>query len=86
MEEFLQHVAVVLKNIIYFLNPGVIVLGGVVNDLWDTFGSFIKRELEKITDREIANVLIRDTIFKEISPSLVGGNVLAIEEFLRQIT
>jgi len=86
MEEFLQYVAVVLKNIIYFLNPGVIVLGGVVNDLWDTFGSFIKRELEKITDREIADVLIRDTIFKEISPSLVGGNVLAIEEFLRQIT
>lgn len=42
MEEFLQYVAVVLKNIIYFLNPGVIVLGGVVNDLWDTFGSFIK--------------------------------------------
>jgi len=86
MEEFLQYVAVVLKNIIYFLNPGVIVLGGVVNDLWDTFGSFIKRELEKIIDREIADVLIRDTIFKEISPSLVGGNVLAIEEFLRQIT
>ncbi|KUK23126.1 MAG: ROK family protein [Thermotoga sp. 47_83] len=85
MDNYLRCVAVVLKNVIYFLNPGVIVLGGIVNDLWETFGSFIKKELEKITDREIADVLIRDTIFKEVPPSLVGGNVLVIEEFLRSV-
>ncbi|AJG40772.1 MULTISPECIES: ROK family transcriptional regulator [Thermotoga] len=85
MDNYLRCVAVVLKNVIYFLNPGVIVLGGIVNDLWETFGSFIKKELEKITDREIADVLIRDTIFKEVAPSLVGGNVLVIEEFLKSV-
>ncbi|PLV57684.1 ROK family transcriptional regulator [Thermotoga sp. SG1] len=85
MEDYLRCVAVVLKNVIYFLNPGVIVLGGVVNDLWETFGSFIKKEIEKIADKEISDVLIRDTIFKEVAPSLVGGNVLVIEEFLKNV-
>ncbi|PLV58654.1 ROK family transcriptional regulator [Thermotoga sp. KOL6] len=86
MEDYLYYVAIVLRNVIYFLNPGVIVLGGIVNDLWDTFSSFIKKELEKITDREVANVIIRDTIFKEVPPSLVGANVLAIEEFLKNMS
>ncbi|MCD6550801.1 ROK family transcriptional regulator [Thermotoga sp.] len=85
MENYLRCVAVVLKNVIYFLNPGVIVLGGIVNDLWETFGSFIKRELDRITEKEIAFVVIRDTIFKEVPPSLVGGNIYVIEEFLKNV-
>ncbi|AEH51745.1 ROK family protein [Pseudothermotoga thermarum] len=85
VEEYLRHLAVVLRNIIYFLNPGVIILGGLVNNLWETFGFFVKTELQKITDEEIAKVIIRDTVFKEVSPSLVGGNVLAIESFLKSV-
>jgi hypothetical protein len=59
-------------------------LGGLINDIYETFGPYIRRELETITEKEIlAGVVIRDSIFKEVPPSLVGGNVLLIEHFLK---
>lgn len=82
LEDYLHHVAIVLRNIVYFLNPDVIVLGGLINDIYEAFGPYIRRELETITEKEIlAGVVIRDSIFKEVPPSLVGGNVLVIEHF-----
>ncbi len=86
VEDYLRHLALVLRNIIYFLNPGVIILGGLVNNLWERYGAYVKTELQKITDEEVAKIVIRDTIFKEVSPSLVGGNVLAIESFLKSVS
>jgi predicted NBD/HSP70 family sugar kinase len=86
LEDYLHHVAIVLRNIVYFLNPDVIVLGGLINDIYETFGPYIRRELETITEKEIlAGVVIRDSIFKEVPPSLVGGNVLLIEHFLKTL-
>jgi len=86
LEDYLHHVAIVLRNIVYFLNPDVIVLGGLINDIYETFGPYIRRELETITEKEIlAGVVIRDSIFKEVPPSLVGGNVLVIEHFLKTL-
>jgi len=86
MEDFLNHIAVTLKNILYLLNPGIVVLGGVVNDIWERFGSIIQRKLEQLTDPFILEgVKIRDTIFKEVPPSLPGCNVLAIEKILEEI-
>ncbi|MGJ8454483.1 ROK family transcriptional regulator [Pseudothermotoga sp. U03pept] len=86
LQDYLHHVAIVLRNIIYLLNPDVIVLGGLINDIYETFGSHITRELEMNMQKEImAEILIRDSIFKEVPPSLVGGNILVIEDFLRTL-
>jgi len=86
MKDYLHYTALVLRNVIYFLNPDVIVMGGLINDIYETFGPYIKRELEMNTEKEIlAGILLRDTIFKEVPPSLVGGNVLVIEHFLRSL-
>lgn len=85
-EEYLNYVAIVLRNILYFLNPGVIVLGGIVNNLWENFGAVLRRKLETmVVEKVLKDVIIRDTIFKEVPPSLVGGNVLAIEKILREM-
>ncbi|MBC7123570.1 MAG: ROK family protein, partial [Pseudothermotoga sp.] len=84
--DYLHHVAVALRDLVYFLNPDVIVLGGLINDIYETFGPHIVRELETITEKEIlTGVVIRDSIFKEVPPSLVGGNVLVIEHFLKTL-
>ncbi|KUK24555.1 MAG: ROK family protein [Thermotoga sp. 50_1627] len=86
LEDYLHHVAVALRDLVYFLNPDVIVLGGLINDIYETFGPHIVRELETITEKEIlTGVVIRDSIFKEVPPSLVGGNVLVIEHFLKTL-
>lgn len=86
LEDYLHHVAVVLRDLVYFLNPDVIILGGLINDIYETFGPYIRRELETITEREIlTGVVIRDSIFKEVPPSLVGGNVLVIENVLKTL-
>ena len=86
LEDYLHHVAVVLRDLVYFLNPDVIILGGLINDIYETFGPYIRRELETITEKEIlTGVVIRDSIFKEVPPSLVGGNVLVIENVLKTL-
>lgn len=86
LEDYLHHVAVVLRDLVYFLNPDVIILGGLINDIYETFGPHIRRELETITEKEIlTGVVIRDSIFKEVPPSLVGGNVLVIENVLKTL-
>lgn len=85
LEDYLNHVAVVLRNIIYLLNPDVIVMGGLINDIYESFGPHIKKRLDTMVEKEIADVSMRDTIFKEVPPSLVGGNVLVIEHFLKSI-
>lgn len=86
LEEYLDYVAIVLRNVLYFLNPGVIVLGGIVNNLWENFGTIVRRKLEvMVVEKVLKDVIIRDTIFKEVPPSLVGGNVLAIERILREM-
>lgn len=86
LEDYLCHVGIVLRNIIYLLNPDVIILGGLINDIHETFGPYIKREIEMNMEKEIvAGVQIRDTAFKEVPPSLIGGNVLVIEHFLRTL-
>jgi len=53
LEDYLHHVAVVLRDLVYFLNPDVIILGGLINDIYETFGPYIRRELETITEKEI---------------------------------
>ncbi len=86
LEEYLDYVAIVLRNVLYFLNPGVIVLGGIVNNLWENFGTIVRKKLEvMVVEKVLKDVIIRDTIFKEVPPSLVGGNVLAIERILREM-
>lgn len=85
LEHYLYNMAIVMRNVIYLLNPGIIILGGLINDLWETFGPYIKRHLERMVEKEIFTGIIRDTIFKDVPPSLVGGNILVIEDFLRNL-
>ncbi|MDM7321632.1 MAG: ArsR family transcriptional regulator, partial [Fervidobacterium sp.] len=74
-----------LRNIIYFINPDVIILGGLINDIHEIFGNLIEEELYKFLDKTLFNTVIRDTIFEDVPPSLVGGNVLVLEHFLRTL-
>ena len=86
LKDYLYHVGVVLRNIIYLLNPDVIVLGGLINDIYDTFGPVIKNKIDKDIAKEIVEgIRIRDTIFRDVPPSLVGGNVLVIDHFLKNL-
>ncbi len=86
LKDYLCHVGVVLRNIIYLLNPDVIVLGGLINDIYDTFGPVIKNKIDKDIAKEIVEgIRIRDTIFRDVPPSLVGGNVLVIDHFLKNL-
>ncbi|WP_144380729.1 ROK family transcriptional regulator [Thermotoga profunda] len=80
---FLNNLALTLRNIGYLINPQIIVFGGSVNNLWENFGSFIHKEITKIDDYGfLGGITFRDTIFKNVSPSLPGCNVAAINKIL----
>lgn len=80
---FLKNLALTLRNIGYSINPQIIVFGGSVNNLWENFGPFIHKEISKIDDYGFLNgITFRDTIFKNVSPSLPGCNVAAINKIL----
>jgi len=83
LESYIKHLAITLRNIIYFINPDVIILGGLINDMHETFGNLIEEELYRVLDKTLFNTVIRDTIFEDVPPSLVGANVLVLEHFLR---
>jgi len=85
LENYIKHLAITLRNIIYFINPDVIILGGLINDIHEIFGNLIEEELYKFLDKTLFNTVIRDTIFEDVPPSLVGGNVLVLEHFLRTL-
>ncbi len=83
IDDFLRNLVLVLRNIGYLINPQIIVFGGSVNNLWENFGPFIEKELKKIDDYGFLNgMTFRDTIFKNVSPSLPGCNVAAINRVL----
>jgi len=89
LEEVLQkyffNIASAIRNITYLLNPDIIILGGLVNTMYEMFGSYIEKELDSILERDVFDTKIRDTVFKEVPPSLVGGNVLVLEDFLKSL-
>jgi len=86
-QEFLEILAVVLRNIVYFLNPEIVIFGGIVNNIWEVFGEIIYKRLSELVPGEVLNgIIFRDTIFKNVPPSLPGCNVAAIEQILESLT
>ncbi len=86
LEEFMDGVAITLLNIGYTINPEVIIFGGIVNNIWELFGDLLMRKIEKLDKYDfMKGIAYRDTIFKGISPSLVGCNVAAIESFFENV-
>ncbi|MGQ9856476.1 MAG: ROK family transcriptional regulator [Fervidobacterium sp.] len=84
VDDFIYHLSLTVRNMGYLLNPDIIVLGGLINDIYETFSSEIDNRLNQIIGADkVFDVHIRDTVFKEVPPSLVGANVLALENFLR---
>ncbi len=84
VDDFIHQLALTVRNMGYLLNPDVIVFGGLINDIYETFSSEINDRLNQIIGADkIFDVNIRDTVFKEVPPSLVGANVLVLEDFLR---
>jgi predicted NBD/HSP70 family sugar kinase len=77
-ENYIKYLAITLRNIIYFLNPDVIILGSLINNIHETFGNLIEEELYKLLDKTFFNTVSRDTIFEDAPPSLVGANVLVL--------
>jgi len=87
VDEFLKNFSILLKNIGYFINPQIIILGGAVNNIWETFGTRIEKQLSDMDKYGFLNgIKFRDTIFKNISPSLPGSNVAAIHRILETIS
>ena len=85
-QEFLETLAVILRNIVYFLNPEIVVFGGIVNNIWETFGKIVYKRLSELVPYEILDgIIFRDTIFKNVPPSLPGCNVAAIEQILESL-
>lgn len=87
VDEFLKNFVIMLKNIGYFINPQIVVFGGAVNNIWETFGTRIEKQLSDMDKYGFLNgIKFRDTIFKNISPSLPGSNVAAINRILEAIS
>jgi len=85
-QEFLETLAVILRNIVYFLNPEIVVFGGIVNNIWETFGKIVYKRLSELVPYEVLDgIIFRDTIFKNVPPSLPGCNVAAIEQILESL-
>lgn len=83
LESFLNNLVLVLRNVGYLINPQIIVFGGSVNNLWENFGPVIQRKISKIDDYGfLKGIVFRDTIFKNVSPSLPGCNVAAVNRIL----
>ncbi|MDI3495499.1 MAG: hypothetical protein PWQ72_1626 [Pseudothermotoga sp.] len=86
IDDFLKNLVITIRNIGYFMNPEIIVFGGAVSNLWETFGSFIEKELLQIDIYGfLRNIKFRDTIFKSVSPSLPGCNITAINKILEDM-
>lgn len=86
IQEFIKNLAIVIRNIGYILNPEIIVFGGSVSNLWETFGARIRWEVTRLDEYGfLKNTVFRDTLFKETSASLLGCNVLAINKFLEDL-
>lgn len=86
IQEFIKNLAIVIRNVGYTLNPEIIVFGGSVSNLWETFGTLIQKEIAKLDEYGfLKNTIFRDTLFKETSASLLGCNVLAINKFLEDM-
>ncbi|WP_041077250.1 ROK family transcriptional regulator [Thermotoga caldifontis] len=86
IQEFIKNLAIVIRNVGYTLNPEIIVFGGSVSNLWETFGASLQREIIRLDEYGfLKNTLFRDTLFKETSASLLGCNVLAINKFLEDM-
>lgn len=85
LQKYFRNIASAIRNITYLLNPDIIILGGLVNTIYEMFGSYIEKELDSILERDVFDTKIRDTVFKEVPPSLVGGNVLVLEDFLKSL-
>lgn len=79
IDTFLYNLTLTLRNIGYLVNPQIIVFGGSVNNLWENFGPIIHDRIRKIDEYGfLKGMTFRDTIFKNVSPSLPGCNVAAI--------
>lgn len=86
IQEFIKNLAIVIRNVGYTLNPEIIVFGGSVSNLWETFGASLRREITRLDEYGfLRNTVFRDTLFKETSASLLGCNVLAINKFLEDM-
>ncbi|HOJ88403.1 MAG TPA: ROK family protein [Pseudothermotoga sp.] len=79
IDTFLYNLTLTLRNIGYLVNPQIIVFGGSVNNLWENFGPIIHDRIKKIDEYGfLKGMTFRNTIFKNVSPSLPGCNVAAI--------
>jgi len=86
LSEFAENIALLLRNVIYTLNPGAIVLGGIVTGIWETFGEFIENMLKRDVDEFLLDsTIIRDSTFRDVPSSLPGCNVVAIQRILKEI-
>ncbi len=86
LKDFKHYLSIGISNIVNTFNPEVIVIGGDNHSLWKHFGEEI---VEKISGRAmpetIEGVVFRDTIFKKSLASIVGGNVLAIDQMINAL-
>lgn len=86
MERFAENIAVGIVNLVNILNPEIVILGGEVQDLGESFYKVIEEEVKKRALKAATKKLkIRPTIFRTISSNLVGAAVLAIEDIIENV-
>ncbi|PLV57610.1 ROK family transcriptional regulator [Thermotoga sp. SG1] len=83
---FAENIAVGIVNLVNILNPELVILGGEVVDLGDSFFSIIEDFVrQRALKAAVRNLKIRPTAFRNISSNLVGAAVLAVEDIIEKV-
>ncbi|MCD6551350.1 ROK family transcriptional regulator [Thermotoga sp.] len=86
LTRFAENIAVGIVNLVNILNPELVILGGEVVDLGESFLSIIKDYVhQRALKSAVKRLRIRPTIFRNISPNLVGAAVLAVEDIIEEV-
>lgn len=84
--KFAENIAVGIVNLVNILNPELVILGGEVVDLGDSFLDIVKDFVhQRALKAAVKDLKIRTTEFRNISSNLVGAAVLAVEDIIEEV-
>ncbi|PLV58783.1 ROK family transcriptional regulator [Thermotoga sp. KOL6] len=81
-----ENIAVGIVNLVNILNPEIVILGGEIADLGESFFSTIEDYVhQRALKAAVSKLKIRPTVFRNISSNLVGAAVLAVEDIIEEV-